>query len=71
MIKADRQKCSDVLQLIHSHRNAKAEERASKSKEKKVAYKYGIIKEEDEELLRKRLYTEPYEKQTGFIVKKK
>lgn len=60
MIKADRQKCSDVLQLIHSHRNAKADERASKSKEKKVAYKYGIIKEEDEELLRKRLYTEPY-----------
>ena len=47
MIKADRQKCSDVLQLIQSHRNAKMEERASKSKEKKVAYKYGVIKEED------------------------
>ena len=30
-----------------------------------------MIREEDEELLRKRLYTEPYEKQAGFIVKKK
>ena len=45
MIKTDRQKCTDVLQLIHSHRNGKAEERVSKSKEKKVTYKYGIIKE--------------------------
>jgi hypothetical protein len=60
-----------MLQIINSHRNGKIEERNSKSKEKKLAYKYGIIKEEDEELLRKRLYTEPYEKQAGFIVKKK
>ena len=47
LIRTDRQKCADVLQMITSHRTAKLEERSSKSKEKKLAYKYGIIKEED------------------------